>query len=665
MSNGRSSSDVFKFSILLWGLGIFVYFLISPGLFPVLLIAGRILLALGTGAIIVGGAAALGARLMRALVPEADRPERIIFGAGLGLGIISVLVLLLAHISTDLLIVVFTACAIMLFVFRKEIGFNLNLSRDGFSRCVLAVLLAVFLLNLSICFLPPLAYDVVEYHLGAPAEYIRNGSMRFLPHNVYASFPANVEMLYLLALRVGGLPFAGAAVAKVINLLLVILSTAAVYLLTRRFAGKRAGLVAAAILCTHPLVREITMRAYVESGLIFYTVLALYAAISFGESGSRRWAVMAGISAGLAAGCKYTGLPFVAVPVVLYIAIARKTPKDAAAAALCCVAAFAPWAVRNILSTGNPLYPLAYDVLGGSGWNGELNARFAKAHSPPPVAAAGWQVVEFFRRLFAFFTNAESGSPLLLIFVPIAFLMGVKRRLLLLASGYFLFYFVVWFAATHRVDRFLAAALPALCVLAGAGADAAAERLRFLKWVTTACLVMAAAFIMLVCICEETPQVVLGMKSEKEWLIARTEGASYSAEAVAHINELPEDSKVLLLGEAETYYFDRDIVYSVVFNDDFMENLVAGGPRSARAALEENGVTHIFINWSELRRLRRSYSYRYRGGLRPGYLPHMSDREIFGLFRGFDLETSWGEPDPRTGHSQWELYTVDRSKGIP
>ena len=72
-----------------------------------LIMVGSRLLILGSAVIIVGGAAALGSRLMRLLVPEADGPERIIFGAGLGLGIISTLVLLLAHISTDLLVVVF------------------------------------------------------------------------------------------------------------------------------------------------------------------------------------------------------------------------------------------------------------------------------------------------------------------------------------------------------------------------------------------------------------------------------------------------------------------------------------------------------------------------------------------------------------------------------
>ena len=89
--------------------------------FPFLIMIGCRLFVLSAGVIIVGGAAALGARLTRVLISEADKSERIIFGAGLGLGIISTLVLLLAHISTDLLIVVFTACAVMLFVFRRAV----------------------------------------------------------------------------------------------------------------------------------------------------------------------------------------------------------------------------------------------------------------------------------------------------------------------------------------------------------------------------------------------------------------------------------------------------------------------------------------------------------------------------------------------------------------
>ena len=43
-------------------------------------------------------------------------------------------------------------------------------------------------------------YDVLEYHLQMPKEYLHEGRIEYAPHNVYANFPANVEMLYLLAM---------------------------------------------------------------------------------------------------------------------------------------------------------------------------------------------------------------------------------------------------------------------------------------------------------------------------------------------------------------------------------------------------------------------------------------------------------------------------------
>ncbi len=132
MNNGGSSSDTLKLPILLWGLGILLYFLISPAPSFLLVMIGRKLLVVGAGAVIVGGAAALGARLAGTLVPDADRPERMIFGAGLGLGIVSVLVLLLAHINTDLLLLVFAACGLLFLIFRKELLVSLRPPDDGF-----------------------------------------------------------------------------------------------------------------------------------------------------------------------------------------------------------------------------------------------------------------------------------------------------------------------------------------------------------------------------------------------------------------------------------------------------------------------------------------------------------------------------------------------------
>ena len=58
--------------------------------------------------------------------------------------------------------------------------------------------------HLALLWAPPLDYDVLEYHLGAVAQYLRDGRVSFLHENIYAAMPQNGEMLYLLGLVLGG-----------------------------------------------------------------------------------------------------------------------------------------------------------------------------------------------------------------------------------------------------------------------------------------------------------------------------------------------------------------------------------------------------------------------------------------------------------------------------
>jgi 4-amino-4-deoxy-L-arabinose transferase-like glycosyltransferase len=653
--------------IVLWAVGALALFLFLPGVRSLRDIAMVRLFVVTMALVIVVGAAALGSRLFRFLVGDASHWERLVFGSGLGLGGLSLLVFVLGHISTALLPLLFLGCGISIFLFRKEIYPLPALPADALSRFVLALVVVFFLLGLTMCFLPPIDYDALEYHLGAPAEYLRAGRIHFLPHNVYSSFPSNMEMLYLFSLSVGDLPFTGAAVAKTINLLVITLAAASIYCLGRELVGEGAGLMAAAAFYLHPLTTFVTADPYVEGGLVLYTVLALHGAASYVSTRSPGRAAVAGIAAGLAAGCKYTAAVFVAVPVVLFVALVARNRKGLAAAvvAACCfAAAFLPWAARNAINTRNPVYPLAHRVFGGAEWSAEQDARFAKAHRPPEAPARDASLFdglhELGRRLFNFLAHRTSGSPFLLIFVPLALVLARERRTVL-ALGFFLWCFSIWFLVTHRVDRFMMPALPALCLLGGIGANRAGSGsvvMRFAAAVTlaiSAVLTAATEHVRL-----GSLPVAFGLMSEEKWLQTISERSTYSTQAADYINGLPEDSRVLLVGDAQIYYLQRPVVYSVVFNDGAIGTLLAGEPESARARIREAGITHVFVNWWETQRLRETYAYTYEGKRRPGYLPDTGLADIFAIVEGLPLDESWG-PDLQwsflsSKHRIWELY---------
>jgi len=64
--------------------------------------------------------------------------------------------------------------------------------------------------------LPPVDFDVLEYHLQAPKEWYRQGQITFMPHNVYANMPAGAGMLALLAMNLTGDWWVGALAGKTV-----------------------------------------------------------------------------------------------------------------------------------------------------------------------------------------------------------------------------------------------------------------------------------------------------------------------------------------------------------------------------------------------------------------------------------------------------------------
>ncbi len=214
----------------------------------------------------------------------------------------------------------------------------------------------------------PVEWDGLSYHLFFPAHYLQEGAIVQLalgrPIDQAAFYPQNAELLgaLLMALVRSDLLVAAAMVAW----------TGLAGLATGRLArdlgaSPVAATVAGALAATLPALLSRAASSYVEPLLTF----AVVAAVLFtrraleAEAGAQRMVAcaLAGLAIGLAAGTKFTALPWLAAlggSLVLGLVPARAGARRGAAAAVWAGAAALPaagWLVRNAIVAGNPLYP--------------------------------------------------------------------------------------------------------------------------------------------------------------------------------------------------------------------------------------------------------------------------------------------------------------------
>jgi hypothetical protein len=519
--------------------------------------------------------------------------------------------------------------------------------------CALGFVLAGLVFLLPGAFFPPLDYDVLEYHIQLPREYFDLGRIRVLPHNAFSGFPLGMEMLTLLAFMLTGgyhgIPLAashGIWVAKLLNLAFLPLLLLAIFLCVRRLAGAKSGTTGGMLACALALAclqtDALAMKLYVELGLGAYLLLALLClAIAWTEKRENFLALcaLAGIFSGAAACCKYTGLIFVGGPLFL---LALLTPvegiprsarvKGALALGAVCWLTLSPWLLRNFAEAGNPFYPLWNQAFSVENWSAQQEQRFYQAHH-----ATGFGAVEMAKQFVRVGLGGDwpgwaSGSALSVL--GLVFLPGLLclrrtdgRGKILAVLGWYVGGFLLWFFLTHRLERFYHQVFLLGCVLSGCGfaflrkeasqSGGVARGLGLAAgvWALLFCVVSQAAFVGTNWFGDQngiTPvKTLLGVEPPEKMLAAYYMPWSLREKM---LNALPPDAKVLLLGSADPFWLPSNVEYAMVFSNHPLWELLqkSKSAEDVHQSLRARGITHIYINWSELARLHSTYFEAYR-----------------------------------------------------
>jgi len=223
-------------------------------------------------------------------------------------------------------------------------------------RFTALLMLTTLLLLVPQLSLPPMASDAVRYHLAQPKLALLTGRISFDPYDIKSAFPQVVEMLNLMALY---LRSAGAA--KALQALFFALNLAMLMLLVHRSRSyRRAAVLAPILFAWSAVVLAPAAVAFVDHTALFHLSVALLLLTRRGRP------ELVGVALAGAMATKLTPAPAVLLLAILAVVRAKERGwlQASLRVTLPIVLAMAPFAVRNLLATGDPIFPVGHVLVG-------------------------------------------------------------------------------------------------------------------------------------------------------------------------------------------------------------------------------------------------------------------------------------------------------------
>lgn len=579
--------------------------------------------------VLLAAAAGPGIRLLAGeRAPRLPPTERVLFGAGLGLGAMAIAVTLLGAVGLlgPLPLTALLVAGLGLgWGGLREVPAGL---RDLRERCgdagpvprsIAGGVLLLALAGMVAAGLAPVTdWDSLMYHLRIPARFLEAGAVVLPEDNLHAAYLGLIHMLYLPLLALGG-TVAPALLSTALTALLAL----AVLSAGARLFPASTGVLSAILLWGSAILLFVGSTPRVDVSLTLFLFLAHYALVLHlvDEDGSPGGLVVAAALAGLAVGIKYQALAYVAplVPLGIWALVRGVSGRgERLRVAGACVAAFllaaAPMLLKNLVLFGAPLYPYLADRIVPP-WIAAITGSAA----PPPGAGSEiywligqarqpFDLLALFLRPGALTVEAEAWAfatnPAFLL-VPLALLYFRDRVLmaLLLPPVAYLALILVPFEYTNL--RYLIPVAPAFTIVS---AEVARRALAGKIPATAARLLLITASVAAVApaaraagprlAAPDRLRAAVGILAPEDYL-ARAPVPGFPAywDVRNRVHEATgPDARILFLFEARGLYFDRRVVQDNVLTNwpllratDAVERCLAG-----------TGITHVLVNLGAL-----------------------------------------------------------------
>ncbi|RYX84529.1 hypothetical protein EON83_09255 [bacterium] len=502
-------------------------------------------------------------------------------------------------------------------------------------KALLAYVAIVAGLMFVLTLVPPSAgdYDSLVYHLSVPSQWLREGRVSQLQFDHHSYFPFVAEMLYALALGVRDAVF-----AKFFHWVMLLFGALALGTLGKRAGGKTAGLWAAALFVSLPMAQSESTTAYVDLAFsaFAWAAIALFCEALFDTSADARtrrlsW-IGSSVFCGLCLGSKYFGwliFGFLGLWALVTSARASSEGKERWARlvwlALPALVIGGFWYGRNMLWTGNPVFPFAYEIFGGRGWTLAMaqtynadQAQFGFGKTPfdllvlpfrlamSPINQGGvlWPIPSarptdgvhtgFFDVVVLDVLFAVFPGPVLLATGIPAFVARRKGTMVGFLAWMFAFLWFFW-AFTSQQIRYLFPALGILCVLSGWVLATRLPRFSIATRAAGVCLALWMVFSPTVALWRARGNfaVISGAQTPEAYL--QRSFAGYEAMQWIGANT-PATSRIAVYGEPRDFYLPRPNFWADDQHNNLIDYAVTTTPAQLTAALKSLGATYVLYN---------------------------------------------------------------------
>jgi hypothetical protein len=539
-----------------------------------------------------------------------------VLAGALGLGIISIsMLMIVATIGINFTLWIFLIAAII--IFRKGILLWLKSFRDlksfwqetgNAGRTAILLMMTILACQYLEALAPPFQFDALTYHLSIPKAYLQAGHLIYLPNNIFWGMPQLVEMLYTLAMYMGG-----TEAAPILGWWIGLLALIGLTGFTKSiFEQETAWVAAASIMAGSGLTTSLS-SGYVEWASILYGLSVLICL--------SRWLVdeqistlgMAGILAGMAIGIKYTNGIILIGGTVVILTLQKSVSLKKTLTNILCFGGMAtivmlPWLIKNLLATSNPFYPVFIP-------SGAMDATLLAFYQFKPFVQDWSRMILLPWQATIWGVDGGDGfstsiGPLLLGLSPFALVYwrkldpnqkaAVKTGFIILLVGFSVWAIGSQFRGLLIQTRLYFIIFPAWALLAAAGYASIAKinshNIRFGKLADTFILLalLFNTFSTIKATSASNPMaVILNLENRASYLIRQLGG--YET-AMQTLESLPGKPQVLMLWETRSFEClpkcDPDEIIGRWY-DDWS---VYQNSSSIIAAWKRQGYTHVLLN---------------------------------------------------------------------